>query len=76
MGQTGECLAPSSCSVILYSTSGAFRIDTVIPWDVLKNAELLMCALFLFSSILLPFHEGIWPNVLDNRFYELLGYIF
>lgn len=35
-----------------------------------------MHALFLFSSNLLLFDEGIWPNMLDNNLYELLGYTF
>lgn len=30
----------------------------------------------LFSSNLLPFDEGIWPNMLDNNLYELLGCTF
>lgn len=35
-----------------------------------------MHALFLFSSNLLLFDEGIWPNMLDNNLYELLGCTF
>lgn len=35
-----------------------------------------MHALFLFSSNLLPFDEGIWPNILDNSLYKLLGCTF